>query len=104
MKSIKTAWESARNRAGVPGLLVHELRRTPVRNMSDAGVHDKVAMMISGHKTRSMLDRYNIVTGDAIQSAGAKMAAYAAEKAKIGIEVGTVAVGAGSGEPASGVL
>jgi integrase len=45
---------------GLRGLLFHDLRRSVVRDMIRAGVSDKVAMQISGHRTAAMLWRYDI--------------------------------------------
>lgn len=74
-------WRRACKRAGLEGKLLHDCRRSAVRNLERAGVPRSAAMQITGHKTQSIYERYAIVDDEMMKDAGAALATFhAAEK------------------------
>lgn len=91
--NLRKAWEKACVKVGLgqfdekgsySGLLIHDLRRSGVRNLTRAGVQTKVAMKISGHLTESVFQRYNIVDTADIHVAMAKVEANNGSLMKVG--------------------
>jgi integrase len=71
--SFNKAWATACRTAGVPGRVLHDFRRTAVRNLVRAHVPERVAMQMVGWKSRQMLDRYHIVSAADLLEAAQKL-------------------------------
>jgi integrase len=77
IKSYGKVWKSACRKAGCPGRIPHDLRRTAIRNLVRTGTSETVAMQLSGHKTRSVFDRYNITSVSDLREAAKRLDAAA---------------------------
>ena len=77
IRSMDKAWRAARDAAGLKGTVFHDFRRTAVRNLVRAGVPDSIAMKLSGHRTRSVFDRYAISDEASLKAAGEALDAAA---------------------------
>jgi integrase len=87
VKSFRKAWITACKAAGCPGRIVHDFRRTAVRNLERAGVSRSVAMKVTGHKTEAVYRRYAIVSSGDLADAGRKLQAMTtgvAEQREVG--------------------
>jgi integrase len=71
--NFRDAWNTACRRAGVPGMLRHDLRRTAVRNMEQRAVPRSVAMKLTGHRTENVYRRYAIVSPADLRAAALKL-------------------------------
>jgi integrase len=92
--NLRKAWNKACDETGLgtlekidaqgnrryTGLIVHDLRRSAIKNLMKAGVNEKVAMAISGHKTRAVFDRYHIVDETDVLEAMRKVQGAVAKK------------------------
>lgn len=70
--NYRAAWNTAAIAAGLPGKLAHDFRRTAARNLVRSGITESVAMRLTGHRTRAVFDRYNIVADSDLAAAAAR--------------------------------
>ena len=82
LPTLRKVWANACKAAGLGRLVIHDLRRSAVRNLVRAGVSESVAMGFTGHKTRSIFDRYDILDKRDLEAASAKLASYVRERAQ----------------------
>jgi integrase len=80
IRNFRKLWANACAFAGCPGLLFHDLRRTAARNLRRAGVAEGVIMSMGGWKTRSVFERYNVITQADIRDAITKLQAFEKEQ------------------------
>ena len=72
------AWRKARVAAGCPARIPHDFRRTAVRNLVRAGVPERVAMQLTGHRTRAIFERYNITSPNDLRDAARRLDQFTA--------------------------
>ena len=66
----------------MPTRFLHDCRRTAARNLIRASVPERVAMLLTGHKSRAIFDRYNIIHEQELLDAGDQLVEYLAQQAQ----------------------
>jgi len=89
VRAWRRAWPEACRAAGLSHRILHDCRRTAARNLIRAGVPERIAMLLTGHKTRCIFDRYNIVNEQELLTAGQQLVAYLSQQTTGAADAGT---------------
>jgi integrase len=81
IKSFRKAFKAAAKAVGFPGLVPHDMRRSAIRNFRKAGLSESDGMKLSGHKTRAVYDRYDIISDEDSRQAMRRAQEYAKQEA-----------------------
>ena len=73
---FRKVWQKRCDAIGLSDRIVHDLRRSGVRHLIDAGNDPHTVMAFSGHQTDSMLKRYHIINVDDLRRAAERGSAY----------------------------
>lgn len=87
IKSFRRAFKSACRNVGLDDTVPHDMRRSGVRNLRRAGNDEHDCMEISGHKTRAVFDRYDIIDEDDQRRALERQEAYKKQQIEQGRKV-----------------
>ncbi len=82
VEEIRNEWAAGCAACGIKSAIFHDLRRTALTNMIEAGFPEKEAMEVSGHRTRAVFDRYCIVSSKRSKEIGQRMTEFLQEKEK----------------------
>ena len=85
IKSLRKSWADACTAAGFPGKLLHDLRRSAVRNMERAGLSRSVAMQLTGHKTEAVYRRYAITSEADLREGVERLNGKASSRNRLGV-------------------
>jgi integrase len=79
IRDIRKLWAKACTATGLSGRIVHDLRRSGVKHLINAGNDPHTVMAFSGHRTPSMLRRYHIIDLQDLRRAAQRGASYQGE-------------------------
>lgn len=80
ISDFRVSWKKACEKAGFDKTTFHATRRSAIRDMSRSGTPEGIIMRITGHKTRSVFDRYNITSQEDIRQASQRVEKYRQDK------------------------